>query len=223
MWARPDGKLHAGSRQLHPTVRLKSGMALSPLDVSRQRLLLTFDPVVAVLAVRVLVVIIKLLLLHHGVGDELGSSLLELCTTLLVDTSGASSSGDDQVCYSCFDDDLLRCVGLLNSLLIHLHQRADAGHDQIVPFVSVDAETVWSSKMCKLLFVWLGVGRTPANSSRVSCDRCRADSFVCDVSPYCHAPKSSISFTLSTVNRPNSCVHLLNGSDVARCCHTSSC
>ena len=39
----------------------------------------------------------------------------------------------NQVCYSCFDDDLLRRVGLLNRLLIHLHQHADAGHDRIVP------------------------------------------------------------------------------------------
>ena len=40
---------------------------------------------------------------------------------------------DDQVCHSCFDDDLLHCVGLLKSLLIHLHQRADAGHDEMAP------------------------------------------------------------------------------------------
>ena len=47
-----------GSRQLHPTV-LPGKAALAPPDVSRQRLLLAFDPVVAVLAVRVLVVIMR--------------------------------------------------------------------------------------------------------------------------------------------------------------------
>ena len=46
---------------------------LAPLHVSRHRLLLAFDPVETVLAARVL-------------GDELGSNLLEFCTTLLVNS-----------------------------------------------------------------------------------------------------------------------------------------
>ena len=71
------------------SVAVRSG-TLAPLDVSRQRLLSAFCPVDAVLAVRVLGVI-KFVLFHRRVGDELGSNLLELCTTLLVDTSGASS------------------------------------------------------------------------------------------------------------------------------------
>ena len=49
-----------------------------------------FDPVDALLAVRVLGIMIKFV--HWRVGDELQSNLLELCTTLLVDASGASSS-----------------------------------------------------------------------------------------------------------------------------------
>ena len=82
----------SGLSSVHPTVRLTSEVALSRLLMFLRRQLLTFDPVDAVLAVRVLVVIKKLLLLNQGVSDELGSNLLELCTTLLVDTSGASSS-----------------------------------------------------------------------------------------------------------------------------------
>ena len=81
--------------------------------------------------------------------------------------------------------------------------------------VSEGAGICMAFERCKLLFVGLAVGRTPANSSCVSCDRCRAHSFVCDVSLYCHVSK------LST--KASSCIHIFNRSDVVRCCHTSSC
>ena len=53
---------------------------------------------------------------------------------------------DDQVFHSCFDGDLPRCVGLLKRLLIHLHQRADVGHDRIVFLSRWALETGWPSR-----------------------------------------------------------------------------
>ena len=79
--------LHPCYRHLHPTVRLKSGMAFS-------RLLWSLSPKASshLRSCRCCPGIIKLLLFHRRVSDELGSNLLELCTTLLEDASGASTS-----------------------------------------------------------------------------------------------------------------------------------
>ena len=151
--------LHPGSRQLHPAVL--RNRTLAPLDVPRQRLLLTFYPVDAVVAVRVLGVIIKFVLFHRRVGDEL--NLLELCTTLLVDTSGASSSVMIKSVTRALMMNLLRGAELLKRLPFHLHQRTDPNR----PLVSVGAEKCMALETCKLLFMWLAVERTPANSSRV--------------------------------------------------------
>ena len=93
-----------------------------------------FSPsVLSILAVRVLDVIIKFVLFHQRVGDELQSNLLELGTHPSRRYLRCVLVSDDQFCRSCSDDDLLRGVGLLKLLLIHLHQRADAGRDRVVP------------------------------------------------------------------------------------------
>ena len=112
-----DGCVHFSNALCHciralvsctPTIRLKSGMALSRLLMSLAKGF--FSP-------SVLSMLLcswcnhQVCVFHQRVGDELGCNLLELVS-------------DDQVCHSCFDDDLLRCVGLLTRLFIHLHQRA---------------------------------------------------------------------------------------------------
>ena len=50
------------------------------------------------------------------------SVLFEICTTLLVDTSGACSVSDDQVFHPCSGDEF-HIVGLLRDLLNHPNRR----------------------------------------------------------------------------------------------------
>ena len=56
-----------------------------------------------------------------------GVKLLELCTALLVDASGAIRDDDDQVFHSRFGDDP-HLIGNFGSLLDHLEQSTADGH-----------------------------------------------------------------------------------------------
>ena len=144
-------------------------MALLRLLMSLQKPLLTFDPVDAVLAVRVLVVTMKLL--HWGVSDELGSNLLELRTTLLVDTSGASSS----VMIKSVTRALMMIFSAVSGSTVDLSISINA--QMLIMTESsplAGAGNCMALGECEFLVVRLAVGRTPANSSRVSCDGCRS-------------------------------------------------
>ena len=182
-------------------------------------LLFASDSVDAVLAVRVLVVLIKLILFHRRVSDELGSNLLELCTALLVDSSGVSTSVMIKP-VTC----TLKVIFAFSSFSMVFSTIWIKTQMMIVTetfLVSVGAGICMDLETCIYTFVQLAVKRTLANSPRVSCGRCRAHSFVCNVSLYCNVSKPSTkSMCLAVKRKPaNSCVHLSNRGDVVRCCH----
>ena len=116
--------LHPGSRQLHPTVLLivRSG-TLAPLDVSRQKASPHLRSCRCCPGGTCSCCHQSSLLLFHGrVSDELGSNLLELCATLLVDTSGVSYSETIKPVTRTLKVIFSACVRLLNGLLNHLDQ-----------------------------------------------------------------------------------------------------
>ena len=190
--------------------------------MSLQRLLLTFDPVDAVLPVRVLGVIIKQVLFHRRVSDELGSNLLELCTTLLVDASGASSS--------VIIKSVTRALMMIFS--------AVSGCSTIFLSISINAQMLVMTESSPCLGGrWELYGpRHVQTPLRPACCRENIGQLISRILR--QTSRSQLRMQCVTVlprfkaideihpvnSKPaNSCVHLFNRSDVVRCRRTSSC